>query len=340
MTFEALLTSISSTISDYRASSSFAPNESHVAKWIAQFPEPVRLPILSEMNHVLEKTYFSKTRIVQFLDGLLNTVNLVGQDPASFLRGAKFLEIQGGGGSQREMLALLDLSLKAKFGFGVKDCGNPASVYVYIDDAIFTGNRVRRDLETWIAGAAPARATLHVITVAIHSGGQFYAKGRIEQAAKSAGKEIDITWWRAIELEDRRAYSASSDVLRPVYIPDDDKVAAYVAAMEHKPHLRPAGQVGVNGLFSSDTARQTLESEFLKAGVRVREMAPHLGDTQRPLGHMTLETLGFGALIVTFRNCPNNAPLALWAGDPWYPLFPRTTNSDTSFARFIAGLEV
>jgi hypothetical protein len=67
-------------------------------------------------------------------------------------------------------------------------------------------------------------------------------------------------------------------------------------------------------------------------------MCPNLNKYQRPLGNMLLETLGFGSLIVTFRNCPNNAPLALWAGDPWHPLFPRTTNSDTSMKRFMAML--
>lgn len=30
--------------------------------------------------------------------------------------------------------------------------------------------------------------------------------------------------------------------------------------------------------------------------------------------------------MVTFRNCPNNCPLAFWVGDPWYPLFPRLNN--------------
>jgi hypothetical protein len=44
------------------------------------------------------------------------------------------------------------------------------------------------------------------------------------------------------------------------------------------------------------------------------------------VGNMVLSTLGFGSTIVTFRNCPNNAPLAFWAGDPWYPLFPRKIN--------------
>ena len=113
---------------------------------------------------------------------------------------------------------------------------------------------------------------------------------------------------------------------------------AYVAAMRFPPHLRTAGHVGGSGIFSSDAGRQLLETEFLKAGVRIRQMCPHLNQYQRPLGNMILDTLGFGSLIVTFRNCPNNAPLALWAGDPWVPLFPRTTNSDTSMRRFMAML--
>jgi hypothetical protein len=41
---------------------------------------------------------------------------------------------------------------------------------------------------------------------------------------------------------------------------------------------------------------------------------------------MVLQTVGFGALIVTFRNCANNCPLGFWVDDPWYPLFPRKTN--------------
>ena len=81
-----------------------------------------------------------------------------------------------------------------------------------------------------------------------------------------------------------------------------------------------AGSAGfaVAGLSLPDT--------LLASGLHIRSICPYLNVYQRPLGNMVLETFGFGALVVTFRNCPNNAPLALWAGDPWYPLFPRKTN--------------
>lgn len=333
-----LLASIAATTADYREGDLPAPTPEHVERWINQFDAGVQLPILREMDHVLKQTYFSRTRTRKFLAGLFKTENLVGQDPCAFWKDVNFLDIQGGGASQKEMLALFSNVLQKQCGFGTADCGAAPLAFVYLDDATFTGNRVRRDIETWIAKEAPAEAKLHIITIALHSGGQHYANGKIEEAARAAGKAVSLTWWRAIVLEDRKAHTTTSDVLRPVSIPDDDGVKAYVAAMRYPLNLRTAGSVGGNGIFSSDEGRQLLEAEFLKAGARIRQMCPHLNQYQRPLGNMILHTLGFGSLIVTFRNCPNNAPLALWAGNPWHPLFPRTTNSDTSLRRFMAML--
>jgi hypothetical protein len=65
---------------------------------------------------------------------------------------------------------------------------------------------------------------------------------------------------------------------------------------------------------------------MLAKGCYIRTVAPRLPKYARPLGDMVLETLGFGSTFVTYRNCPNNTPLAFWAGDPWYPLFARKTN--------------
>jgi hypothetical protein len=96
--------------------------------------------------------------------------------------------------------------------------------------------------------------------------------------------------------------------------------------LKYKPVFRTPGNVGENKFFSCEDGRHLLEQEFLKAGAKIRSLCPHLNKYQRPLGNMVLETLGFGSLFVTFRNCPNNCPLAFWAGDPWYPLFPRKTN--------------
>lgn len=336
-TREDLLASIAATIADYREGDVAAPTPEHVDLWINQFDASVQLPILREMDHVLKRTYFSRKGTRKFLAGLFQTKKLVGDDPCAFWNGVKFLDIQGGGASQKEMLALFSKVLEKQCGFAVAGCGAEPEAFLYLDDAIFTGNRVRRDLEAWINEDAPEKAKLHVVVIATHEG-SYYSRNKVSEAAKAAGKKIGITWWRAINLEDRKKYTDTSDVLRPVAIPDDDAVRAYVDAMHYKPHLRNAGQVGGKGIFSSDAGRQLLEGEFLKAGARIRQMCPNLGESQRPLGHTSIEALGFGSMIVTFRNCPNNAPLALWVGAPWHPLFPRTTNSDTSMKRFMAML--
>jgi len=336
-----LVASIANTIQDYRGGSLPRPIPDHVEHWVQQFDAAVQLPILQEIDHVLKNIYFSKEKVCQFMRAAIDTQQLTGPNPQQFWRNAKFLDIQGGGNSQTELLTLFSEQLIARFGFGISDCGQGDDVFVYLDDGIFTGNRVWRDLENWVRNEAPARATVHVICIAMHRGGQHYAQGRIQAAIGETGKSIDISdgnWWSAVSLEDRRYYNYSCDVLRPTAIPNDPAVQAYVAAMRYQPTLRTAGNPGAANLFSSDTAKILLEQEFLKAGVHIRQICPNLGATQRPLGHMTLETLGFGSLIVTYRNCPNNAPLAFWVDAPWYPLFPRTTNTQTAVRRMFADL--
>jgi hypothetical protein len=337
-TRDDLLASIASTIGDYRSGEVDAPTPAHVDRWIRQFGAGVQLPMLREMDHVLKRTYFSLEKVTSFLRGLIQTEKLVGTDPCAFWRSVNFLDIQGGGNSQTEMLALIGEVLQEKCGFGIEKCGDNNAVYMYLDDGIFTGNRVRRDLEGWVADLAPMKAVLHVVAIALHSGGEYYARQYIDRAASAAGKKIDMAWWRAIGLEDRKAYSDTADVLRPTIIPNDATVQAYVKSMKYPPTLRKAGSVGADALFSSEEGKSLLEQELLKAGARIRQMCPNLGNTQRPLGHMTLDTLGFGSLIVTFRNCPNNAPLALWVSEPWYPLFRRTTNSQTAIKRLFQDL--
>ncbi len=298
----------------------------------------MQLPILREMDHVLKKTYFSRSRTIVFLSGLFQTQKLVGDDPCAFWRGVEFLDIQGGGASQKEMLALFSKVLRTKCEIETSDCFTQNATYIYLDDATFTGNRVKNDLEGWIVNTAPTHATVHVITMALHEG-YYYAKNKIQEAATRAGKNIKVEWWSEIILEDRKVNTANSDVLRSVSIPEIDEVQAYVGRMRYPPTLRTPGQVGKNEIFSSDAGRQVLEIELLKAGVRIRNICPHLHHYQRPLGNMVLDTLGFGSMIVTFRNCPNNAPLALWAGDPWTPLFPRSTNSDTAMRNLMTALD-
>jgi len=141
-----LVASIANTIQDYRGGSLPQPIHDHVEHWVQQFDAAVQLPILQEIDHVLKKIYFSKEDVAKFLRGAMRTHKLTGDRPDKFWRSASFLDIQGGGSSQTDMLALFSEQLEDEHGFGIDDCGQGDEVFIYLDDGIFTGNRVRRDL--------------------------------------------------------------------------------------------------------------------------------------------------------------------------------------------------
>lgn len=315
---------LATLIKDYREGEIAAPDGAHVRNWVEQFPAGVREPILAEMLHVFSKTYASRASVVQFLRAVVSSKNFAGDDPKSFWKGVRFLRLQQAGNSQREMLDLFDVALKEAYGFASADCGENPHTYVYLDDGVFSGGRTKSDIIRWIQTEAPASSKVAVIVMAEHTGGSYFAKTKITEAAGASGKLIDIKIWRAIQIEDRKYYIESSDVLRPRFIPDE--VQAYVSSFQYPPVLRTQSNVGGKNFFSSGDARNLIEQEFLKGGVAVRERCPYLPDQMRPLGCTWLQTTGFGTMFVTHRNIPNNAPLVLWAGDPWYPLFPRKTN--------------
>ncbi|HFD88306.1 MAG TPA: hypothetical protein ENJ35_11615, partial [Gammaproteobacteria bacterium] len=180
-----LLVSIVETIADYREADLDPPSTEHVDRWIRQFDEDVQVPVLREMDHVLKQTYFSRSETSRFLERVFKTKKLVGDDPCAFFGGVCFLDIQGGGASQQEMLELFNQLLRNNCGLELSDCGDDPHAFVYMDDAIFTGNRVRRDLEEWIANEAPANANVHVVVIATHEG-SYYHRNKVYEAAKAA----------------------------------------------------------------------------------------------------------------------------------------------------------
>ena len=322
-----LLEAVVEQIADYREGEIAPMNAAHVERWVRQFPVDAQEPMLTELAHVFSKTYFTRKNVKQFLSAIVSNESLTGGDPAGFWKNVGILNIQTAGNSQRDMLVVLDKALQKTCGIAVTQCGKaPISEYVYIDDVLFSGGRIKYDITNWIRDAAPQKAKVHIVTIAYHRLGQWRTETDIKAAAKDAGKTIELSWWRVFEIEDRKAYMANADVLRPTVIPADPATAEYVAGLKLDPVLRVPGQVGALGFFSSEAGRSLLEQQFLVNGVRVRALCPHLNAFMRPLGNSMMGTTGFGSMIVTYRNCPNNAPLVLWAGDPWYPLFPRKTN--------------
>src|SRR5262249_14734069 len=152
---------------------------------------------------------------------------------------------QGGGNSQTEMLAIFAAALKKACGLDLDQCGKKPRAFVYLDDAVFTGGRIRTDLGSWFqSDDCPETVNVHVVTIALHRGGQWYADGRIKESAGKAGRTLTIAWWRCVGIEDRKAYVNNSDVLRPTSLPDCELTRAYAESLKYKPVFRTPGSLG------------------------------------------------------------------------------------------------
>jgi hypothetical protein len=332
--------SIADTIADYREGDVPRRTTKHVADWVSQFPEEAQDGILSEISHLLSKTYISRHEMTDFLSGLATNEKFCNGDPKDFWKRVNLLDIQRGGNSQRELLAMFGELLDQELRIKLTNCGSNDGSFVYLDDGVFGGGRILHDLSSWIEKTAPAECEVRIVVAALHKLGQYYVGRELDKLKTKTKKKINLSWWHINEVENRRYYKNESDVLWPTTVPSGSLAEGYVRYLtEEEPkwqlELRSPGSVGKMKFFSSDEARILLEQQFLMAGLRIRDMSPLLPETMRPLGATLLKTFGFGSTIVTFRNCPNNCPLSLWAGDPWLPLFPRSTNSDAFMKRLI-----
>lgn len=320
-----ILTSISTIIEDYQSGIHAAPTPDHINRWISQFPQNVQDPILAEMEHVLSKSYFSKAKIQGFMRKVIQHKAWTKDNITAFWGEMNFLNIQPRGSSQRELLSLFNQELQSVAGLSIEQCGQ-GNKFIYIDDGLFSGSRIKADLINWVNTTAPKNSELYVALIALHTQGYYFAKKDLDKAVADSGKNISVHWGYLKEIEDGIYNINESDVLRPTGDGNDPAVAAYVASLGKPQTWRTGTNIGPKAFFTSDQGRQLLEQEFLKKGVQIRDMCPHLIGYQRPLGNTVMRTTGFGTMFVTYRNCPNNAPLALWAGNPWYPLFRRVTN--------------
>lgn len=331
---DELLESISGIIEDYQTGEIEPPSPEYVDRWISQFDDDVQLPLLRELSHVLDNTYFSKKYISIFFTHQINNEKFIGDEsPKSFWKKANFLDIQRNGKSQTEILELFGDALKDECDIDINTCGCSEGPFIYLDDALFSGGRIGNDLCPWVKDEAPEVATVHILVIACHRLGEWQCSKRLIETAQGVNKKIVFRFWAAIRFENRKAYRNRSEVLWPIDLSNNDTIAEYVAAEERFPFVprAPGGELE-HAIFSSEEGRQLLEKELLLAGIRIRSFSQHPSTSLRPLGYSPFG-LGFGSMIITFRNCPNNTPLALWWGNPnmgpghplgkWMPLFPR-----------------
>ena len=348
--YEELLISIADTIKDYREGEIPAPDRDHVDKWVSQFDQfdlSYKDLILEGMNSVLQKNYIKRSEIRDLIKSMLDSEEIFGKDLAATLPTVQFLDVQERGNSQKDLLALLDEILEIEYN--LKRTINPTSpsMYIYLDEALFSGNRAIQDIEKNLSILQDG-SILHFVFFSIYNAGKFYVANRLN--LKLLPKKIKTYYWRSIEFSN--VYNGAAhkiDTLWPLqysdasidnYVKELEKQAEERTNGKYPPRLfRPANiTIPLSG-FSSVKHRVIIEEAFLRAGTYIVSLpvSPGQTKTMRPLGYELFESFGFGSMFITYRNCPNNCPLALWWGEPtksetetlgkWYPLFPRKVNS-------------
>lgn len=310
----------------YRLGKIGAFDEGHVERWLSQFPEENQNNIIKELNFVLAKSYIQKEHLQDFIESKIIHPHTKPTINVQVFNHTTLLDIQGAGNSQRDCIEIFRDLLKINANLDININNPGAKNHIYLDDVVFSGQRMRTDLSKWIVETAPQECNLYVMSHTVHRLSLWYSTNFLEKKIEESKKKINLRWVYGNIIEDRLAFTNTSDVLRPIEGDYGQSVSNYIQGMSKPPVYRQPGNIGGRAFFSSDTGRQLLEHEFLKAGARIKEICPNFKTQHRPLGYMSLESLGFGTMIVTYRNCPNNAPLALWAGHPWYPLFPRANN--------------
>lgn len=318
-------------IADYRNGDNIYLDEDHINKWLNQFNSDVQLPIIRELSHILENVYFSKSRIINILNNIVFSNNICGDNIKSFWENVTILNIQKGGTSQKDILYEIFNILHSKLNIN-KINNNLSRCLVYIDDFLYHGNRIYRDIEELIPYLED-NTFIHIIVIGQYKYGAYNTNKRLIKLINQYNKKIEFKIWRCIEFENTQFNLDQIDTYYPTKIPDD-YIINNILRNDKYPFKPRRDNVYKGKIFNNEDDRKIIEEQFLLAGSHIISLCNNPHQSLRPMG-ISGYGLGFGSPIVTYRNCPNNSPLALWWGsedydynhplNKWYPLFPRKT---------------
>ena len=221
-------------IKEYRDGELFYPlDEAHVERWIHQFDPSEHEIILRETLILLQKCYFSKRCINLFLEEIIATEDLWCKgNIANELSTTQFLSIQNKGGSQALLLNTLNNLIEEKFNQNIiTNQSENTDHYIYIDDCLFSGNTLRRDLENWILNANEG-SRLDIIYLASYSSGKYYIANKVlNHLCDQKGIQFNI--WTKIMLNNFTNDWYNYDCLRPKSI-DNENVNNFILRLNEQ----------------------------------------------------------------------------------------------------------
>lgn len=308
-------------------------NEKHVNKWLRQFPESYHEVILRELVFTLAKIYVSKSQMISYVESVMKTKMIFSESMDNY----RFLNIQDTGTSQVDLLNMIKTSIGENFDLKIVESDEVVELiegsYVYIDDVFYTGNRLKRDIQRWAAKIDDITKVkkLNVIYYIVHTKNYDYIKKELQKILPNA----DIKIWFKKKLNN----SIKDLINYDAYLPSDkykfsSEATKYIDEIDNERTdkqrdfiklIRPDGTINNSEYFNDDEDRKLLEHLFFEYGVEISENV--VNKSFKAMGYDFQDSLGFGSIVITYRNAPNNSPLVLWWGNStlnnWYPLFPR-----------------
>lgn len=327
---------ISSIISDYAEGEFGLLDEAHVTRWIQQFDVADREVVLSETLRLLKFAYISKRAYSDFISkGIVCSTNFSTDAPSDFWSEISLCDIQQNGNSQSELVDLTIQTVRSEYGFEPK-VNAVSNHHIYVDDFLFTGNRLLSDLKPWITDVAPMKCQVSIVFVGWYIYGQYNIDKQLKKFIASSGKQITFKFWslKSTRLENRVYVRDRSEAFWPeIAVMELPEARNYIETQNSTPIFR-LGCDGANRAFSCEHRTQ-YEIAMIKAGLKILSYCQDPSPVIKPLGYNRFDGFGFGSAVFSFRNCPNNNPLAFWWGDPnyppshpfgkWYPLMQRKT---------------
>lgn len=335
----ALAKSIAALMADYRAGEIPQTAEDDVLEWADCFDAADRTVLLTETESILKTRYRSHAYAVEFLGQMIKGLaeDIAGGSLDQLLKTTAFLDLQPPGKSQGAMLETLDTILKTH-GTSVKKAGGKEPTnFVYLDDILCTGNTLFFDMKKWWEAQTTdgdarsdrftADQKVHYVFIARHvlQHQKVFYRFKKNGMTRIAPQRI----WSGVSVKnDPEDPSSTLDFAYPRVKDLPEEAIAYLAGLDVDPKAvcRRAGKPTQEILFTSPESRNQFETILLKKGLELLDAVSTKKSNIRPLG-FTLpshKNLGFGALVFTWRNVPNNAPLAFWYDAPGFtPLFKK-----------------
>lgn len=293
--------------------------------WIEQFEKSSRVELLESLARTLSRTFVGRTDIETYFNESITN--------KSFWRHVYLVTPPGMQGESGQLFSeAVRRLVQQKFNSDLFEnrelCWLNDDNHVFVDDAVFTGNRVLKDYDKDWQRWTPVRGLpngemherhlrLYVWTYLRHRSGEDWIRAALMEDAARRGIGLTISFISKLVYEDRPDHADASDVLWP----RRGKGGALDAEAKEEVQARRPGQFRATQVFADERIRDVLEDQLLSAG---QDIIGRFNNTiWTPLG-LGRQPFGFGSLSVSYRNCPNNAPLALWWSlQNWSPLFPR-----------------